>query len=161
MKKKIIIAQIFLVLVCVAVVVLVVRAVRSRPEPPALAPVQPTFIERHFYRESEKRTPEFREPPLKEYRPPQYQQVGLLLGGDEPLPLYGKESVTRRNQWHYYTTTPGFQIYPLPVSSNGRDCMEDIGCNELYGNETLNVTGKDGVDFQAKIYRTENFPYMM
>ena len=109
--------------------------------------------------------PEYREPPLKEYRQPMrqtsYQQVGLLIGGSETLPLYGKESLTRRNQWHYYTTTPGNQVYPLPVSTNGRDCMEDIGCSELYGNETLSVTGKDGTDFQAKIYRTENFPYMM
>jgi hypothetical protein len=109
--------------------------------------------------------PEYREPPLKEYRQPMrqtsYQQVGLLISGSETLPLYGKESLTRRNQWHYYTTTPGNQVYPLPVSTSGRDCMEDIGCSELYGNETLSVTGRDGTDFQAKIYRTENFPYMM
>ena len=122
----------------------------QQPPPPSRAPMM---------------VPEYREPPLKEYRQPMrqtsYQQVGLLIGGAETLPLYGKESLTRRNQWHYYTTTPGNQVYPLPVSTNGRDCMEDIGCSELYGNETLSVTGRDGTDFQAKIYRTENFPYMM
>ena len=104
--------------------------------------------------------PEFRQPPYKQYRPRQYQQIGLLTSESETLPLYGKESETRRNQWHYYTTTPGEQIYSLPVTSNGRDCTEDIGCQELYGSEELTVMGRDPV-YQAKIYRTEQFPYRL
>lgn len=104
--------------------------------------------------------PEYRQPPYKQYRPRSFQQVGLLTSESETLPLYGKESETRRNQWHYYTTTPGEQIYSLPVSSNGRDCTEDIGCQELYGNEELTVMGRDPV-YQAKIYRTEQFPYRL
>ena len=104
--------------------------------------------------------PEFREPPYKQYRPRNFQQVGLLSSESETLPLYGKESETRRNQWHYYTTTPGEQIYSLPVSSNGKDCTDDIGCQELYGNEQLSVMGRDPA-YQAKIYRTEQFPYRL
>ena len=161
MKKKYI--QILLVVAILILLTAWIVSVKLQ----VVAPTQPKtyIIQRREARPPQPPPPEYREPPLKEYRPPQrqlqYQQVGILLGGAETLPLYGKESLTRRNQWHYYTATPGFQIYPLPISKDGRDCMEDIGCNEFYGNETVSVTGKDGVDYQSKIYRTENFPYRM
>ena len=100
---------------------------------------------------------EFRKPPIKEYKPGYVQQMGVLVGPDEEtLPLYGKEVRGRRDQYHYYTTTPGDQVYPLPVTINDRDCMDDIGCRELYGNETVSVLGQTG-SFQAKLYRTDNF----
>ena len=100
---------------------------------------------------------EFRKPPIKEYKPGYVQQMGLLVGQDEEtLPLYGKEVRGRRDQYHYYTTTPGEQIYPLPVTLNNRDCMDDIGCQELYGNEAVSVLGKTG-SFQTKLYRTDDF----
>ena len=100
---------------------------------------------------------EFRKPPIKEYKPGYVQQMGLLVGPDEEtLPLYGKEVRGRRDQYHYYTTTPGEQIYPLPVTLNNRDCMDDIGCKELYGNESVSVLGKTG-SFQTKLYRTDDF----
>ena len=100
---------------------------------------------------------EFRKPPIKEYKPGYVQQMGLLVGQDEEtLPLYGKEVRGRRDQYHYYTTTPGEQIYPLPVTLNNRDCMDDIGCQELYGNESVSVLGKTG-SFHTKLYRTDDF----
>jgi hypothetical protein len=34
--------------------------------------------------------------------------------------------------------------------------MDDIGCQELYGNETVSVTGKSG-DYNVQMYRTDNF----
>ena len=100
---------------------------------------------------------EYRSPPIKEYKPGYVQQMGVLVGSDEEtLPLYGKEVRGRRDQYHYYTTTPGDQIYSLPVTIDNRDCMGDIGCRELYGNETVSVMGQTG-SFQAKLYRTDNF----
>ena len=76
---------------------------------------------------------EYRSPPIKKYKPGHVQQMGVLVGDDEEtLPLYGKEVRGRRDRYHYYTTTPGDQIYPLPVTHNDRDCMDDIGCPELY-----------------------------
>ena len=100
---------------------------------------------------------EFRAPPIKEYKPAHVQQMGVLLGeNNETLPLYGKEVRGRRDRYHYYTVTPGDQMYSLPVSMGERDCMDDIGCQEIYGNETVNVLGQTG-DFSAKLYRTDNF----
>lgn len=103
------------------------------------------------------REPEFRKPPVKEYKPGHVQQMGLLLGEDgETLPLYGKEVRGRRDRYHYYTSTPGQQIYSLPVTHEDRDCMDDMGCRELYGQEKVQVMGK-AAPYEAKLYRTENF----
>ena len=98
-------------------------------------------------------TPETRPPPYKNYKPMEYQQVGLLLGRNETLPLYGKPSYAYNSRWNYYTTTPGQQIYPLPVTYENRDCTEDIGCNEMYDNQIVNIVGRDE-PFTTKIYRT-------
>ena len=58
---------------------------------------------------------EYRSPPIKKYKPGHVQQMGVLVGNDEEtLPLYGKEVRGRQDRYHYYTTTPGDQIYPLP-----------------------------------------------
>ena len=100
--------------------------------------------------------PEFRGPPIKQYKPGHMQQMGILVGDGETLPLYGKEVRGRRDRYHYYTTTGGENLYPLPVSHNARDCMEDIGCEELYGNEAVSVTGKTG-SYAVKMYRTDDF----
>ena len=104
-----------------------------------------------------RRPPEFREPPIKKYKPGYMQQMGVITGpGDETLPLYGKEVRGRRDRFHYYTTTGGENLYPLPISHSSRDCMEDIGCQELYGNEAVSVTGKTG-SFTVNMYRTDDF----
>jgi hypothetical protein len=104
-----------------------------------------------------RREPEFRGPPIKQYKPGYMQQMGILVSGDgETLPLYGKEVRGRRDRYHYYTTTGGENLYPIPVSHDGRDCIDDIGCQELYGNESVSVTGKTG-SFDVKMYRTDDF----
>ena len=104
-----------------------------------------------------RREPEFRGPPIKQYKPGHMQQMGILVGGEgETLPLYGKEVRGRRDRYHYYTTTGGENLYPIPVSHDGRDCIDDIGCQELYGNESVSVTGKTG-SFDVKMYRTDDF----
>jgi hypothetical protein len=97
--------------------------------------------------------PEYRDPPYKRYNPPEYQQMGLLLGGTETLPLYGRRAPGYSDRWNYYTTTPGNQMYSLPVAHEDRDCTEDLGCREFYGNEDVSVTGKTD-PYKTKIYRT-------
>ena len=54
--------------------------------------------------------------------------MGVLVGSDEEtLPLYGKEVRGRRDQYHYYTTTPGDQVYPLPVTIDNRIVWTILG----------------------------------
>lgn len=105
----------------------------------------------------EVRPPEYRGPPIKKYKPGHFQQIGILTNETgETLPLYGREVRNRRDRYHYHTTTQGDQVYPIPVSIDGRECTEDIGCPELYGGETVTVFGKD-TPFTVKTYRTDNF----
>ena len=119
----------------------------------SVMPVPPRPMERRQRR----REPEFRGPPIKQYKPGFMQQMGILVGaGEETLPLYGKEVRGRRDRYHYYTTTGGENLYPVPVTHNARDCMEDIGCEEIYGNETVSVTGKTG-SYTVNMYRTDDF----
>ena len=106
------------------------------------------------------RQPEFRQPPLRNYKPHRFQQVGLLTNDTDTIPLYGKESEAYNNRWNYYTTTQGDQIYSVPVSHNNRDCTEDIGCEELFDNQGVTVFGKDGT-YQTKIYRIDQHPYSL
>jgi hypothetical protein len=102
------------------------------------------------------REPEFRNAPIKQYKPGFMQQMGIITGNGETLPLYGKEVRGRRDRYHYYTTTGGENLYSVPITHNARDCMEDIGCEELYGNETVSVTGKTG-SYAVNLYRTDDF----
>ena len=119
----------------------------------SVMPVPPRPMERRQRR----REPEFRGPPIKQYKPGFMQQMGILVGsGEETLPLYGKEVRGRRDRYHYYTTTGGENLYPVPVTHNARDCMEDIGCEEIYGNESVSVTGKTG-SYTVNMYRTDDF----
>jgi hypothetical protein len=122
--------------------------------PVEVVPVPPRPVET---RRPPVREPEFRGPPIKQYKPGYMQQMGIITSGDgETLPLYGKEVRGRRDRYHYYTTTGGENLYPVSVSHNARDCMEDIGCEELYGNETVTVLGKTG-SFTVNMYRTDDF----
>jgi len=62
------------------------------------------------------RAPEFREAPIKKYKPGYMQQMGILTGaGQETLPLYGKEVRGRRDRYHYYTTTGGENLYQFQL----------------------------------------------
>lgn len=125
-------------------------------EVPVEVPVMPV-PPRPMERRQRRREPEFRGPPIKQYKPGFMQQMGILVGsGEETLPLYGKEVRGRRDRYHYYTTTGGENLYPVPVTHNARDCMEDIGCEEIYGNESVSITGKTG-SYTVNMYRTDDF----
>jgi hypothetical protein len=107
--------------------------------------------------EPPRRAPEYRGPPIKKYKPGHMQQMGLLVNAqNETLPLYGKEARGYRDRYNYYTTTSGEQMYPVPVTHNDRECTEDIGCPEFYGEESVSVLGKDGT-YNVKMYRTDDF----
>ena len=125
-------------------------------EVPVEVPVIPVPPRIELEQREPRREPEFRGAPIKQYKPGYMQQMGVITGNGETLPLYGKEVRGRRDRYHYYTTTGGENLYPLPISHNARDCMEDIGCEELYGNETVSVTGKTG-SYAVNLYRTDDF----
>jgi len=104
------------------------------------------------------RVPEYRPPPYKTYKPPHYQQMGLLVGTQgQTLPLWGKHSWGYNDRYNYYTTTSGDQVYPLPIYHQNKDCTEDIGCQEFYGGEQVEVLSHEGETFNVKMYRNSMF----
>ena len=82
-------------------------------------PVRPVPTRRGHTQE-----PEFRGPPIKQYKPGHMQQMGLITNGDETLPLYGKEVRGRRDRYNYYTTTGGENLIPS---------VSIPQCERLYG----------------------------
>lgn len=95
------------------------------------------------FRDEHRRAPEYRPPPFKTYKPADFQQMGVLTGDDgQLLPLYGKPNEAHRTRWNYYSSTPGNQIYSLPIKHGDRDCDDEhLGCEEFLGGEDVNVLG--------------------
>ena len=153
MKNK---TKLQLTIVLLTVVSLILLYVLNRPPQPPTVTLLPQPLPPQPQPQPRPRSPEYRDPPIKQYKPGFTQQMGILVGADETLPLYGKEVRGRRDRYHYYTTTNGENLYPLPITHNARDCVDDVGCEELYGNETVSVTGKTG-SFTVNLYRTDNF----
>jgi len=137
----------------VILLVILLYILKNVSEPPSKI----VYVNTPRFYNRQRTVPEFRGPPLKRYKPRNFQQFGILSGDKgTTLPLYGRESRTHRDRYHYYTTTQGEQVYPLTIKYADRDCTDDIGCQELYGNESISVSG-NSENFKTNIYRTENF----
>ena len=93
----------------------------------------------------------------------EYQQVGILTSNDdnEPiiLPLLSKRANNHRDRWNYYTTTDKNTMLRLPISFNNMKCDDDIGCNEIYDGNTLNIEMYKGKTFTATIYKKQTLSY--
>lgn len=86
--------------------------------------------------------------------PKEYTPVGYLqqTGSDSIFPLYGRSSRTNVSRWNYHTVTDRLSNIPLPIQSlDGRDCTLDMGCNELYDGDMVQIKGVPGV-FTVTLY---------
>lgn len=93
------------------------------------------------------------------YNSSTYQQVGLLTSEEadkEPivLPLFGRKIPNRSDRWQYYTATDKNNMMRIPLSYQNRDCEEDVGCNEIYTGDQLQVSIYQGRNFTATVYKT-------
>ena len=86
--------------------------------------------------------------------PETYAQVGYLSGpGSDLVPLYGKRSESRRGRWFYYAIVKDTKV---PVFVEGRDCMREVACDEIYDGSTVVVPDIDpNVSWKVKIYGNE------
>jgi hypothetical protein len=76
-----------------------------------------------------------------------FVQRGMLTrknGDDMVLPLMGRPLLANRNKWQYYTVHEKTGMR-LPISSGGRDCDYETGCDELYDGDSVYVQGLDDV----------------
>ena len=90
--------------------------------------------------------------------PATFGQIGYLVASDDDggrgarLPLYGQPSRTRRGRWHYYTID-GAGI-KLPITSSGRDCMDEVGCDEIFDGDMVSVdVYKQGPTWTVRLYK--------
>ena len=86
--------------------------------------------------------------------PETYAQVGYLSGsGSDLVPLYGKRSEARRGRWFYYAIVKDTKV---PVFVEGRDCMREVACDEIYDGSSVIVPDIDpGMSWKVKIYGNE------
>jgi hypothetical protein len=96
-----------------------------------------------------------------------YSQIGILTrtnhsknGNEMILPLMGRKNMSRRDKWQYYTmTTTGNMNTKLPVSSNGRSCTSEYGCDEINNGDIVYVEGYNDT-FKATVYENSLFSYI-
>lgn len=93
------------------------------------------------------------------YNSSTYQQIGILTSEEtdkEPivLPLFGRKIPNRSDRWQYYTATDKNNMMRIPLSYQNRDCEEDVGCNEIYTGDQLQVSIYQGRTFTATVYKT-------
>ena len=155
-RKELIILQVVLLLIIISFLVFNALPRRRKSRTPRQTVHWAMPLDRQPF--VQQREPEFRGPPWKEYKPPNFQQMGILTNPTDGniLPLYGKTTQGHRDRYNYYTSTPGNQMYALPIQSGDRDCTEDIGCNELYGNDQVSVTGMSN-NFNVTTYQNKMF----
>jgi len=86
--------------------------------------------------------------------PEQFQQMGILTVQEsgQILPLFGRRAGNRSDRYNYYTRTDSYNPIQLPISYERKDCMDDIGCGELFGSEKVRIDGMN-VSANVKVYK--------
>jgi hypothetical protein len=93
--------------------------------------------------------PMMRPPPRDAF----WQQVGFLSRGERGLilPLAGRELHPGRDMWQYYATSDQQNSVRLPVSSRGRSCSGEYGCQSLMNGDKVYVDGYNSL-FTVTLY---------
>ena len=92
--------------------------------------------------------------------PEAYQSMGIVTtSSGELLPLYGRRVASRSDRFNYYTRTDTNNPIPLPIRHKRRDCQDDIGCEELFDGDNVQIapTKQDG---SVTIYRFNGPTYI-
>ena len=102
-----------------------------------------------------------------------YQQLGILHkediqdnekapgnNTDNPiLPLFGKRTYGNSNQWNYYTASDSNHQIKIPLTIDGKNCTDDLGCKELYDGDSVVLPQYNGT-FKATIYKLDKPQYI-
>jgi hypothetical protein len=91
--------------------------------------------------------------------PESFQSVGVVSVDEKILPLYGRRTAGGGDRWNYYTRTDTYNPVPIPVRFQKRDCMDDVGCNEILSGEEvkIEVMNKKG---RTSIYKYDGPKYI-
>ena len=91
--------------------------------------------------------------------PQAYQQMGIIKSGEQLLPLYGRQTAYRSDRYNYYTRTDTYNPIQLPVRFQRRDCMDSIGCEEMFGGENVSISGI-GKEGRVEVYKFDGPTYI-
>lgn len=91
--------------------------------------------------------------------PQAYQQMGIIKSGEQLLPLYGRQTAYRSDRYNYYTRTDTYNPIQLPVRFQRRDCMDSIGCEEMFGGENISISGI-GKEGHVEVYKFDGPTYI-
>jgi hypothetical protein len=91
--------------------------------------------------------------------PDSFQSMGVITVDDKVLPLYGRRTLSGSDRWNYYTRTDTYNPVPLPVQFKRRDCMDNVGCDEIMSGESVSIRSlkKDG---KTDIYKFDGPKYI-
>ena len=97
---------------------------------------------------------------LPKYNDKNYQQIGVLTSHEsdkEPivLPLFSRKVHNHKERWNYYTASDNNHMMRLPITFDNMKCEDDIGCREIYDNDTLTIEIYKDRIFRATIYKVE------
>jgi hypothetical protein len=91
-----------------------------------------------------------------------FQQIGTLTNNDadDPiiLPLFGRPLPSRKDRWEYYTATDKFHMLKIPILFEQKDCLEEVGCQEIYNKDKVYVPSYQK-EFEVQLYKYRNFSY--
>jgi len=94
------------------------------------------------------------------YYPEQFQQMGILKTADQQiLPLFGRRTGGSAYRFNYYTRTDTYNPIQVPINYQRRDCMDDIGCDELMGGEDIKIRGLDK-NAKVEVYKFDAPKYI-
>lgn len=82
-----------------------------------------------------------------------FRQVGIVynLEADKRYPLFAREAPYRKNRYQYYVSSDDSSIQ-ISARAQGRDCGEEIGCEELYTDDTITVPELGGKEYTVKLF---------
>ena len=101
-------------------------------------------------------TPKKNEIPVPVYtrKMTEFRNIGYLSNSKKTIiPLYGKQVYIGSSNWHYYITQDYVKV---PLFIEKRDCMDTIGCKELYHNDVVYL---DSYQDHFKVYLYNSHTY--
>lgn len=155
------------IVLCISIICLIIyfnmnEPTQQRQPPPPTTTQQPN---EYYYIKQEQHKPFYDayHPPYnllnRRKTPTEFEQIGFLTYDTTILPLFGRKLHSGRDKWNYYTMTDKFVSVKVPVIKNGKNGLNEYGCDEIMDGETVYVHGYNEL-FKATIYQTQTPIYI-
>jgi len=93
--------------------------------------------------------------------PESFQAIGNInVGEGKVLPLYGRRTFSgSSDRWNMYTRTDTYNPVPVPIRYKNKDCLDDIGCAEVYSGETVYIDDL-GTSGKVRLFKYDGPKYV-